>query len=91
MKVKPLKDYLLVKTVENEESTKSGIILAGVAKGESNIAKVIETSDCISENESVLLKGDKILMNPHSGTKVKLDGEEYLILSQKDIFAVLSY
>lgn len=90
MKVKPLKNYLLVKIVENEESTKSGIILMGAAKGDSNIAKIIETADCFNEDQDVLLKGDKILITPHIGTKVKLEDEEYLIISQKDVFAVLS-
>lgn len=91
MKVKPLKNHLLVKIVENEETTKSGIILTGSAKGDSNVAEVIETADCFDDDQDILLKGDKVLISPHIGTKVKLDGSEYLIIEQKDVYAVLSY
>jgi len=91
MKAKPLKNYLLVKIVENEEFTKSGIILAGSAKGESNIAKIVETADCYDDNQDVFSKGDKVLISPHAGTNIKLDDDEYLIISQKDVFAILSY
>ncbi len=90
MKVKPLKNHLLVKMEENEEATKSGIILVGAAKGDSNIAKIIETADCFDEDQDVFLKGDKILISPHSGTKVNLDSKEYIIINQKDVLAVLS-
>ena len=89
MKIRPLKNNYLVKIVENEESTKSGIILAGTAREESNIAKVIETADCFDEGEDTVLKGDEIIIYPHAGTKVNLDSEEYLIISQKDVLAVL--
>ncbi|MDF2803985.1 MAG: groES [Anaerocolumna sp.] len=91
MKVKPLKNHLLVKITESEETTKGGIILVGTAKGESNIAEIIETADCFDEDKDILLKGDKILIGPHVGTRVKLDGNEYLIVEQKEVFAVLSY
>lgn len=91
MTVKPLKNHLLVKIVENEETTSSGIILTGSAKGDSNVAEIIETADCYDEEQDILLKGDKILISPHIGTKVKLDGSEYLIIEQKDVYAVLSY
>ena len=91
MKVRPLKNRLLVQIVENEESTKSGIILAGTAKEESNIAKVIETSDYLDDEQEVLLKGDKVLLCPGVGTKVKIDEKEYLVVSQEDVLAVLSY
>jgi len=89
MKVKPLKNHLLVEIVENEESTKSGILLVGNAKGESNIAKIVETADSYDEDQDIMLKGDKIIINPHLGTKVNFNNTEYLIIDQKDILAVL--
>lgn len=89
MKVKPLKNHLLIKIEENEEATKSGIILVGAAKGDSNVAKIIETADSYDDDQDVFLKGDKILISPHAGTKVKLNDEEYLIVSQKDVLAIL--
>lgn len=89
MKVKPLKNHLLVKLMEEEKATKSGILLAGGSNKETNVAKVVETADCYDENDDIFLKGDKILIDPRSGTKVKTDGEEYLIISQKEILAIV--
>ena len=90
MKVKPLKNHLLIKIEENEEATKSGIILVGAAKGDSNVAKIIETADSFEDDQDVFIKGDRILISPHTGTKVKLDDEEYLIVSQKDVLAIIN-
>lgn len=90
MKVKPLKNHLLVKLEENEDMTRSGIILVGAAKDVSNIAKIIETADCLDDEQDIFLKGDRILINPHIGVKVKLEDKEYLIISQKDVLAILS-
>ena len=90
MKVKPLKNHLLVKIIENEESTKSGIILAGSAKGESNIAQITETADSYDDNQDIMLKGDKIIINPHMGTNVKINNDNYLIINQKDVLAVIN-
>ena len=89
MKVKPLKNYLLVKVIEDEEFAKKGIILTGSSKNESNLVKVIEVPDCIDDDRDIIMKGDKLLINPHIRINVKLDGEEYFILSQEDVFAVL--
>ncbi|BCJ94318.1 hypothetical protein acsn021_18870 [Anaerocolumna cellulosilytica] len=89
MKIKPLKNHLLVEMVENDESTKNGIILVGNAKVESNIAKIVETADIYDENQDIMLKGDKIIINPHLGTKINFNNAEYLIINQKDILAVL--
>lgn len=89
MKVKPLKNHLLVKLVEQEKTTKSGILLAGGSNDETNVAKVVETAECYDENDDIFLKGDEILIDPRSGTKVKIDGEQYLIISQKEILAIV--
>lgn len=89
MKVKPLKNHLLVKLVKKDNETKSGIILVGRDSEETNEAQVIEISDGYSEEGENLLKGDRILIDPKVGTKVKFDGEEYLIIHQKDVFATI--
>ena len=90
MNVKPLKNHLLVKMMENEESTKSGIILAGNSKDESNMAQIIETPDYLDSDYDMLLKGDKVLINPHVGTKVKIEGDEYIFITQEDILAIFN-
>lgn len=89
MKVKPLKNRLLIKLVEKENETKSGIILAGSEKGETNLAQVVETADCYDEDYEVLLKGDKIVIRLGVGTNVNFDGNEYYIVDQKDVLALV--
>lgn len=89
MKVKPLKNHLLIKIEENEEITKNGIILVGATKGDSNIATIIEIADCFDDDQDIFLKGDKILIHQHSGTKVKMDDDDYLIISKEDVLAIL--
>lgn len=89
MIVKPLKKHLLVKLVKKDNETKSGIILVGGDSEETNEATVVEISDSYSEEYENLCKGDRILIDTKARTKVKFDGEEYLIIHQKDIFAVI--
>ncbi len=89
MKVKPLKNYLLVEVTEVQEATKSGIILAGTARGESNIAKVVEAADVFEDAQFTFSKGDMLVINPHSGTEVKIENKEYRIISYKDVYAIL--
>ncbi len=83
-RVLPLEDRVLVKIVKEEEKTPSGIILPDVAKEKPQIAEVIEVGD----DESIKVKkGDKIIFAKYSGTEIKIDGEDYLILSKGDILA----
>lgn len=89
MKVKPLKNHLLVKLVKKDNETKSGIILVGGDSGETNEAQVMEISDSYSEESENLLKGDRILIASKAGTKVKFESEEYLLIHQKDILAII--
>lgn len=93
MKLKPLADRVVVKTVEAEETTKSGIILTGAAKEKPSIAQVIEVGPggMVDGKEVVMtLKvGDKVITSKYAGTEVKLDGEEYLIVKQSDVLAVV--
>jgi chaperonin GroES len=83
-KVIPLEDRILVKVIKEEEKTPTGIILPDVAKEKPQIAEVIEVGD--DENIKVK-KGDKIIFAKYSGTEIKVDGEDYLILSKADILA----
>ena len=92
--IKPLSDRVLIKMKESEEKTKSGIILASSAKEKPQVAEVIEvgpgkiTADGKKE-EMYVKKGDKIIISQYAGTEVKYDGEEYLIVKQEDLLAVV--
>ena len=91
--LKPLLDRVVVKMVENEETTKSGIILIGNAQDKSKIAEVLEVGpgelvDGKREEMSVK-KGDKVYLNEYAGTKIKYEGEDLVIVRQSDILAVI--
>lgn len=91
--LKPLLDRVVVKMVENEETTKSGIILTGNAQDKSKIAGVLEVGpgelvDGKREEMSVK-KGDKVYLNEYAGTKIKYEGEDLVIVRQSDILAVI--
>lgn len=91
MNIKPLADRVVIKMVEAEETTKSGIILAGSAKEKPQIAEVIAVGPGgVVDGHEVKMEltvGDKVLMSKYAGTEVKLDGQEYTILRQSDILA----
>ena len=93
MKLKPLADRVVVKLVEAEETTKGGIILTGAAKEKPEMAEVIEVGPggMVDGKEVVMTvkKGDKVITSKYAGTEVKLDGEEYTIVRQGDILAVV--
>ena len=93
MKIKPLCDRVVIKMVEAEETTKSGIILAGSAKEKPSIAEVVAVGPGgIVDGEKVemyLKVGDRVLLSKYAGTEVKLDGEEYTILRQSDVLAIV--
>ncbi len=93
MKLKPLADRVVVKATEAEETTKSGIILTGSAKEKPSFAVVIEVGPGgIVDGKEVKMtvkKGDKVITGKYSGTEVKFDGEEYTIVRQADILAVI--
>ena len=91
--IKPLADRVLIKMKESEETTKSGIILASTAKEKPQIAEVIEVGpgkiiDGKREEMSVV-KGDKVVVSKYGGTEVKFEGEEYIILREDDILAII--
>ena len=93
MKLKPLADRVIIKMVEAEETTKSGIILTGAAKEKPEMAEVISVGPggMVDGKEVVMTVkvGDKVITSKYAGTEVKLDGEEYTIVRQGDILAVV--
>lgn len=93
MQIKPLADRVVIKTVEAEETTKSGIILAGSAKEKPQVAEVLAVGPGGmvdgKEVEMIVKVGDKVLTSKYSGTEVKVDGEEYTIVRQSDVLAVV--
>ena len=94
MNVKPLADRVVIRFVEAEETTKSGIILAGTAKEKPIIAEVIAVGPGgVVEGKEITMYvsvGDKVLISRYSGTEVKLDGVEYTIVRQNDILAIVT-
>ena len=93
MTIKPLGERVVVKMMESEETTKSGIVLPGSAKEKPQVAEIIAVGPGgISEGKEIVMEvkvGDKVLMSKYAGTEVKIDGEEYTILKQSDILAVV--
>ena len=93
MTIKPLCDRVVIKMTEAEETTKRGIILAGNAKEKPVVAEVVEVGPggMVDGNQvdMYLKKGDKVLISKYAGTEVKLDGEEYTILRQSDVLAIV--
>ena len=93
MTIKPLADRVVVKPVEAEETTKSGIILAGSAKEKPQVAVVVAVGPggMVDGKEVTMYVsvGDKVLTGKYSGTEVKVDGQEYTIVRQNDILAIV--
>ena len=91
MNIKPLADRVVIKMLEAEETTKSGIILAGTAKEKPQIAEVVAVGPGgVVDGKEVKMElsvGDRVIMSKYAGTEVKLDGEEYIILRQSDVLA----
>ncbi len=93
MNIKPLADNVVIKPTQAEETTKSGIVLTSTAKEKPQIAEVVAVGPggIIDGNEVVmtLKAGDKVIAAKYSGTEIKIDGEEYTILKQSDILAIV--
>lgn len=93
MKLKPLGDRIVVKQLEAEEKTKSGIVLTGQAKEKPQEAEVIAVGPGRKEKGEVIpveIKvGDKIIYSKYAGMDVKLDGEDYVIVSESDVLCVV--
>ena len=93
MNIRPLFDRVVIKSCEVEETTKSGIILTGNAKEKPQMAEVIAVGPGgVVDGKDVTMSvnvGDKVIYSKYAGNEVKLDGEEYIIVRQSDILAVV--
>ncbi len=93
MKIIPLADRVVIKTVDAEATTKSGIILTGSAKEKPQVAEVLAVGPGgMVDGKEVTMTvkvGDKVLTSKYSGTDVKVDGEECTIVRQSDILAIV--
>ncbi len=92
--IKPLGDHVLVKRVEAQETTKGGIVLPDTAKEKprEGIVKAVGDGRLLDNGERVPLQvkeGDRVLFSSYAGTEVKIGGEEYLVMNEEDILAVI--
>ena len=91
--LKPLLDRVVVKMIESEETTKSGIILTSSAKEKPQIAEVLEVGPGGNvdgkEVKMYIKKGDKVVLNKYAGTEIKYENEDLIIVKQSDILAVV--
>ncbi len=95
MAVKPLADKILVKRLEAQEITKGGIVLPDSAKEKPKEGRIIEVGpgkvmDDGNRSTMQLKKGDHVLFTSYAGTEIKVDGEDYLIMSEDDVLAVVN-
>jgi chaperonin GroES len=93
MRIKPLGDRVVIKRLEAEETTKSGIVLPGSAKEKPQEAEVVAVGPGgVVDGKEIRMEvkvGDKVLFSKYAGTEVKIDGEDYSILKQDDILAIV--
>lgn len=87
--IKPLADRVLIKMIESEETTKSGIILSSGSKEKPQIAQVVAVGPGTEEVKMNVKVGDKVIINKYSGTEVKFEGTEYTIVKQEDVLAIV--
>lgn len=87
--IKPLGDKLVIKKMEAEEKTASGIVLPGQAKEHPQIAEVVAVGPGTKDEPMEVKVGDKVFFRKYGGDDVKYDGEEYMIVSQGDILATI--
>jgi chaperonin GroES len=94
MNIRPLFDRVVVKLVEAEEKTKTGILLTATAQEKPQVAEVIAVGRGARDDNGALIPmevkvGDKVIIGKYSGTEVKMDGVEYTIVKQSDILAIV--
>ena len=93
MNVKPLGDRVVIKNMESEETTKSGIVLPGSAKEKPQVAEILAVGPGgIVDGKEVTMNvkvGDKVIFSKYAGTEIKIDGEELIIVRQNDILAIV--
>ena len=93
MTIKPLFDRIVIKELESEETTKSGIVLPTAAQEKPQMAEVIAVGPGVKVDgkdvEMQLSVGDKVIISKYAGTPVKMDGNEYTIIRQSDVLAIV--
>ena len=92
MNIKPLGERVLIKEIEAEETTKSGIVLPGSAKEKPQMAEVVAVGAGIlndDKKKDEIKKGDRVIFAKYAGNEIKLDGKEYTILKLNEILAVV--
>jgi chaperonin GroES len=87
--IKPLGEKVVIKRLEAEEKTQSGIVLPGQAKEKPQIAEVVAVGPGTDDDKMELKVGDLVIFSQYAGTQVKYKGDEYTILSQKDVLATV--
>lgn len=92
--IKPLGDRVVIKTLEKEEKTKSGIVLPDTAKEKPQEGKIVAVGSgkLLDNGQRISLDvkiGDKVIFSKYAGTEVKIEGQDYLILSERDILAIV--
>lgn len=91
--IKPLQDRVVLKMVENEETTKSGILIAANAKEKSQVATVVAVGPGGNvdgkEVHMEVKESDRVVFVKYAGTEIKIDGEEYTIVKQSDILGII--
>jgi chaperonin GroES len=93
MNIKPLGDRVVIKKLEAEEKTKSGIVLPSQAKEQPQIAEVVAVGPGgVVDGKEIKMEvkvGDKVIFSKYAGTEIKYDGEEYTVVKQNDLLAVV--
>ena len=94
MNIKPLGERIVIKVLESEEKTKSGIVLPDTAKEKPQMGEVLAVGSgkTLENGQKVPMElkvGDKVLFAKYAGTEVKLDGEEYMVMKESDVLAVI--
>ena len=87
--IKPINDYVLIKRIEAEEKTKSGIVLPSQAKEQPQIAEVLAVGPGTDEVKVVVKAGDKVIFGQYGGMEIKYKGEELKLVRQSDIYATI--
>lgn len=94
MKFRPLHDRVLVKRIDSEEKTKSGIIIPDSAKEKPQEGEVVAVGSGLRQENGTILQldvkaGDRVLFGKWSGTEIKVDGQDYLVMKESDIMGIL--
>ncbi|MBC6680564.1 co-chaperone GroES [Zhenpiania hominis] len=87
--IKPLGNRVVIKRVEAEEKTASGIVLPGQAKEKPQMAEIVAVGPGTEEEKMEVKVGDTVIFSQYAGTEIKYQGEEYTILTQRDVLAIV--